>query len=231
MNTTPIFDRISKKYDFLNHLFSLNIDKIWRRQGVQFVDKELNLSNGPYILDLACGTGDLSLALLKKGAKVEGIDLSDGMLNVAEKKCAKFSDRITFKIADASDLPYPSSTFDCVTIAYGIRNFDDRGTALNQIFRTIRPGGLLMILEFASPTNKIIKAIYTLYFKYILPFLAKLFTLGKEKGAYRYFVNSVEKFPKFEKFCSEIQNAGFVDVNFKKQSFGISVLYSGRKPY
>ncbi|MCI1720634.1 MAG: bifunctional demethylmenaquinone methyltransferase/2-methoxy-6-polyprenyl-1,4-benzoquinol methylase UbiE [Bacteroidales bacterium] len=227
MDTSGIFNRISGSYDALNHLFSLNIDKRWRKQAVNYLCG--GMKEGARILDEACGTGDLTIALADKGFHVTGIDISQGMLAVAKKKVVKCNPLPHLMLADAAKLPFAGGYFDAVTIAYGIRNYDDRATALKEIWRVLLSGGKLVILEFAKPTNPFIRGCYNLYFNNVLPFMAKIFTGGKEKGAYKYFIQSVEKFPKFEMFCKEIEAAGFKEVKFTKQTFGISVLYTAVK--
>ncbi|HNY06338.1 MAG TPA: bifunctional demethylmenaquinone methyltransferase/2-methoxy-6-polyprenyl-1,4-benzoquinol methylase UbiE [Candidatus Egerieousia sp.] len=227
MDTSGIFNRISGSYDALNHLFSLNIDKRWRKQAVEYLCGVMK--EDARILDEACGTGDLTIALTNKGFNVTGIDISQGMLAVAKKKVVKCSPLPHLMLADAAKLPFAGDYFNAVTIAYGIRNYDDRATALKEIYRVLLSGGKLVILEFAKPVNPFLRGCYNLYFNNVLPFMARVFTGGKEKGAYKYFIQSVEKFPKFEKFCDEIRAAGFKEVRFKKQTFGISVLYTAEK--
>lgn len=239
MDTSGIFNRISGSYNALNHIFSFGIDRLWRREAVSFLKR--NLHAGAEILDEACGTGDLTLAEAKSGFEVTGIDISVNMLEIARKRAVRLhkpgccTKRRAVRIpelmtGDAAMLPFSDNSFDAVTIAYGIRNFDDRPAALEEIMRVLRPGGVLLILEFAEPTNALLRFCYRLYFRHIVVFLAKLLTLGKERGAFSYFVQSVDKFPKFEKFVGEIESAGFADADFRKQSGGISVMYTARKP-
>lgn len=229
MDTSGIFNRISGSYDALNHLFSLNIDKLWRKQAVCCLCDSVQIRDDLRVLDEACGTGDLTIELADRGFHVTGIDISDGMLAVARKKVLKCNPLPQLIKADAAKLPFAGDYFNAVTIAYGIRNYDDRGAALMEINRVLLPGGKLIILEFAKPLNPFIRGCYNLYFNNMLPFMAKIFTGGKEKGAYKYFIQSVEKFPKFGMFCKEIEAAGFKNVKFKKQTFGISVLYFAEK--
>ncbi len=238
MDTSGIFNRISGSYNALNHIFSFGIDRLWRREAVAFLKK--NLHPGASILDEACGTGDLTLAEAKNGFDVTGIDISVNMLEIAKKRVGRLyrskfcSGKRSAKVpelmsGDAARLSFSDNSFDAVTIAYGIRNFDDRPAALGEILRVLRPGGLLLVLEFAEPTSPLLRFCYRLYFRHIVVFLAKLFTLGKERGAYSYFVQSVDKFPKFERFAGEIESAGFADVAYRKQSGGISVMYTAKK--
>lgn len=238
MDTSGIFNRISGSYNALNHIFSLGIDKLWRREAVGYLKD--NLPQGARVLDEACGTGDLTLLEAKNGFNVTGIDISVNMLEIAKKRVGRFymSNRCRrtrsahipeLMLGDAAKLPFQDDSFDAVSIAYGIRNFNDRAAALSEIKRILKPGGHLMILEFAEPKNRLLRFCYRIYFRHLVVFLAKLLTLGKEHGAFSYFVQSVDKFPKFERFCNEIAGAGLSDVRFKSQSGGISVLYTARK--
>lgn len=239
-----MFDKIALKYDFLNHLLSFNIDRSWRRKTVRWVIKQAsnNFGGHPNVLDLACGTGDLSGLLYKKGVKVTGADISNGMLSIAKKK----NDKLTAwaercKVADkwyANNLPeyklfgaehilLPDKSFDAVTIAFGFRNFEDRGASLKEIFRVLDRGGVLAILEFAYPSNFFAKRIFNLYFKYYLPMVGKV--VSKDKDAYKYLVDSVIAFPKYDALKEEIADAGFADVRYRRLTFGIACLYTAHK--
>lgn len=245
----------------LNHLFSLNIDKLWRSQAVNAVADSFacmkslqcggpsSQSSEYKVLDEACGTADLSIALAMRGYNVTGVDISQGMLDVGLKKIncrfvklsgKKLSEKkkksaVEFRmpnlqLADAKSLSFKDACFDAVTCAYGVRNFDDRAAAIREMLRVLAPGGALVVLEFAKPKNKFLRCCYNFYFNNFIPFFAWIFTLGKEGGAYSYFIRSVEKFPKFEAFCDELSSAGFENVVYKTQTFGISVLYKATKP-
>ena len=245
MDTAPIFNKISDKYDRFNHLFSLNIDKKWRRQCAKaaFLQASRMASlSGRQVsdikaLDLACGTGDLSIELAKRGLNVTGADISEGMLEVGRRKIdrlwqgknSKYPKPVLEK-GDGADLPFGDASVDIVTIGYGIRNFNDRPTSLSQILRVLSPGGVLLILEFGQPRNRFVRAAYKPYFRYMIPGMASALTKGKDKAEYKYFIKSVENFPKFEKFCNELSQAGFRQAEFKSQTFGISVLYKAFKP-
>lgn len=245
MDTSPIFNDISGNYDRFNHLFSMNIDKSWRKSCARTasgVASELALRRGTdlsaiKVLDLACGTGDLSIALAKKGLKVSGADISEGMLEVGKKKIdelwrGKYSryPKPVLEMGDGASLPFEDGSIDIVTIGYGIRNFDNRPASLREILRVLSPGGALLILEFGEPRNALMRLFYKPYFKYMIPRLASALTKGKDRGAYEYFIGSVEKFPKFEMFCKELTEAGFQDAGYKSQTGGISVLYKAFKP-
>ncbi|MBO6223267.1 MAG: ubiquinone/menaquinone biosynthesis methyltransferase [Bacteroidales bacterium] len=244
MDTSPLFNQISGNYDRFNHLFSMNIDRSWRKNCARLA---LKLASGMAssrnvqvsdirVLDLACGTADLSILLARKGLKVVGADISEGMLEVGRKKieerwkedCARYP-RPELQTGDGANLPFADGSFDIVTIGYGIRNFDNRPQSLKEILRVLSPGGALLILEFGKPRNALMRMLYAPYFKYMIPGLASALTKGKDKGAYKYFIGSVEKFPKFEMFCKELSQAGFADVGYKSQTGGISVLYKAFK--
>ena len=244
MDTAPIFNDISGNYDRFNHLFSLNIDKSWRKSCARAafrIASDLAVSRGVEVsaikvLDLACGTGDLSIALAKKRLRVVGADISEGMLEVGKRKIEalwqkKMSQypKPSLQKGDGANLPFEDGSIDIVTIGYGIRNFDDRPSSLREIMRILSPGGALLILEFGQPRNAFMRMLYKPYFEYAIPGMASVMTKGKDKAAYTYFISSVEKFPKFEKFCGELSESGFSDVGFKSQTGGISVLYKAFK--
>lgn len=231
MNTAHIFNNLARRYDFLNHLFSLRADVIWRKQGVKYVAKRLSSKDCAEckVLDAACGTGDFTCMLARKGFKVAGVDISENMLAIASKRCVKYGEKVSLVLADASALSPELSDFDAITVGYGIRNFDDRAKALGEFYRVLSPGGTLVILEFAGPRNKLVRPFYNFYFKKVMPVAASVFSGGKLKGEFKYFVSSVERFPKYEDFCKEIEAAGFKDVAYKKQTGGISVMYTGHK--
>lgn len=245
MDTAPIFNDISGNYDRFNHLFSMNIDKRWRKscaRNALKIASDLASSRGVEVsairvLDLACGTGDLSIALAKKGLKIIGADISEGMLEVGRKKIETLWQKKLvgypkpeLQMGDGASLPFEDGSIDIVTIGYGIRNFDDRPSSLREIMRVLSPGGALLILEFGQPRNAFVRFFYKPYFKYAIPGMASALTRGKDTAAYKYFISSVEKFPKFERFCKELSASGFQKAEYKCQTGGISVLYKAFKP-
>ena len=160
-----MFDSIAPVYDRLNHLLSFGIDRSWRRRLVRAVSSFCALRGGEVkVLDMACGTGDISIALKRKGLEVIGADISENMLALARKKAPE----IDFRYGDASELPFADGSFDAVTIAFGIRNFDKRAQCIRELHRVLKDGGMLAIAEFSIPRNRLWRGIYTLYFKNIL---------------------------------------------------------------
>ncbi len=230
-----MFNGIAPRYDLLNHLLSFNIDRYWRIRMVRYLKNACPAADNGRpvkILDIACGTGDSSIALYKQGFAVTGVDIAEKMLEAAINKNKKLKKSSPTPLpeyipANAEVLPFPDNSFDGVSISFGIRNFNKRQQCMNEIYRVIKPGGILAILEFAKPENVIIRFVYNLYFNNILPFVGDI--ISKDKGAYKYLAESVEQFPKYEDFCGEISGSGFICAGYKKYTFGIAVLYTGKK--
>lgn len=191
-----MFDSIAPRYDFLNHALSLNIDKPWRRKLI----RQVKASNPSVVLDLACGTGDVTRGLFEQGISVVGLDLSQGMLDIAR---AKSDPQINYIKGAADALPFDDESFDAVTIAFGIRNFDNRAKCLQEIKRVLKPGGMLAILEFTIPKNRLWRGIYSFYFRNILPVIGGL--ISRNKAAYKYLPLSAFDFPQREVFCEELE--------------------------
>lgn len=230
MSDSPIaamFDRISPKYDALNHLLSFNVDKVWRRKTAKVVAK----SNPKAILDLATGTADLAIELAKRNpqARIIGVDFSEKMLAIGKEKVLQqnFEDQIELVQGDAANLPFPDNSFDAVTIAFGVRNFEDLDKGLSEILRVVKPEGQVVILEFSNPEKFPVKQVYRLYFKYILPKIGKW--ISKDKSAYSYLPASVEKFPKPDDFLRILSNKGLKNGAKKSLSMGIATMYWGNK--
>ena len=222
-----IFDKIAGTYDFLNHLLSFGIDIYWRKVVINNLPKRNDLE----ILDLACGTGDLTIALAKeKNVKsVLGIDLSQGMIDIGKTKITrkKLSDKSSMEIGDGVNIPKEDNSFDVTTVSFGIRNFPDTQKSLHNMYRVIRTGGRSMVLEFSIPKNIFFRGIYFFYFRYLLPFVGNL--VSKHKDAYSYLNETVEDYPYGENFAQMMKNAGFKNVHFKELTFGIATLYIGDK--
>ncbi len=219
-----MFDSIAPVYDRLNHLLSFGIDRSWRRRLVRAVSSFCALRGGEVkVLDMACGTGDVSIALRRKGLDVVGADISENMLALARKKAPG----IDFRYGDASELPFADGSFDAVTIAFGIRNFDKRAQCIRELHRVLKDGGMLAIAEFSIPRNRLWRGIYTLYFKNILPAIGRL--VSKQAYAYSYLPESSFDFPAPEKFRAELSEGGFRAVTARSMTGGVSYLYIGRK--
>lgn len=225
---SSMFNSIAPTYDLLNHLLSFGIDISWRKKLVKSVAKKTEIDKA-HILDLACGTGDVSIAIYNKGAKVTGADISEEMVKVAIRKCQKSGiENIDFIIADASQLPFEENTFDGITISFGIRNFDKRSKCIEELYRVLKPGGLLAILEFSIPKNKLWKRLYTFYFRKILPAVGNL--VSKQKWAYTYLPESSFRFPCREDFCKELESGKFIRSKYKSLTGGVACLYTAIKP-
>lgn len=220
-----LFDRIAGTYDGLNHLLSLNIDKRWRRRAIRM------LAPAEQVLDVAIGTADLTIEILRQGKAqhVTGIDLSHGMMAIGEQKVAKrgYAPQVQFDYGSAQQMPYANASFDTVTCAYGVRNFANMDEGLSEMYRVLRTGGELMVLEFSYPTNPVIRWGYDLYFTHILPFIGNLFS--RDKGAYSYLNRSVKNFPYGEAFCQHLRKAGFTQIKATPLTFGISTIYTAVK--
>lgn len=223
-----MFDSIAGDYDALNHILSLDVDKIWRKRALkQIVDAPAPVQ----VLDLACGTGDFSIAIAKAltGGHVTGVDLSEGMLAVMREKVdkAELNGMISIEEGDGENLRFPDNTFDRVTIAFGIRNFEDRPKGLREMLRVLKPGGRLVILELSRPENKIIRWFYDLYFLHILPKIGG--KVSGDKAAYAYLPASVAAFPGKKEFTATMREAGFRTVTHKAFTLGICRMYTGEK--
>ncbi|MGI8893606.1 MAG: bifunctional demethylmenaquinone methyltransferase/2-methoxy-6-polyprenyl-1,4-benzoquinol methylase UbiE [Bacteroidia bacterium] len=221
-----MFDNIAGKYDFMNHFFSLGIDILWRKKAISIVAKE----NPGNILDVATGTGDLALeAYAQTKAEITGIDISAGMLEIAKKKISEkgFGEKIKIVQADSENMPFENASFDAVTVAFGVRNFENLDKGLSEMYRILKPGGLAVILEFSKPTAFPFKQLYNFSFKNILPSIGKIFS--DDKQAYTYLPDSVQAFPYGQNFLNHLSKAGFKEGKSKKLTFGIASIYTGRK--
>jgi demethylmenaquinone methyltransferase/2-methoxy-6-polyprenyl-1,4-benzoquinol methylase len=222
-----MFNNISKTYDFLNHFLSLGIDIIWRKKAIN----ELKADNPQLILDVATGTGDFAFEALSilNPKKIVGVDISQGMLNIAQQKITKrgLGDKFEIKLGDSEKLPFEANAFDAVTVAYGVRNFENLEVGLADINRVLKPGGKAVVLEFSKPKAFPIKQLYSVYFTYITPGIGKLFS--KDARAYSYLPESVAAFPDGEKFVTLMQKAGFKNTKCRPLAFGICSIYTGVK--
>lgn len=221
-----MFDRIAPRYDFLNHFLSLYQDKLWRRRAVS----SLKLPGKGRVLDVACGTADIGLEVLRRypDAFVLGVDLSEGMLEKGLHKirAAGAEGSIELKKGNALALPFENESFDALTIAFGIRNIQDREGALSEFLRCLRPGGRLAVLELTMPDKGFLRSLYLLYFDKILPRLAGFFS---SNSAYRYLPDSVFTFPEASVFAQTIREAGFENVGYEQLSLGVASLFTAEK--
>ncbi len=225
-----MFGEIAGRYDFLNHLLSLNVDRYWRWQTVRRVPA------GPEskILDLCTGTGDLALAYYRATggkAQIIGADFCHEMLEIGRKKAAKSgADRaVTFIEADAQQVPLESDQFEIVCVAFGLRNVADTDAGLSEMVRVCAPGGKVAVLEFSTPTWQPFKAIYGWYFRNVLPRIGQLFS-GSAADAYNYLPNSVGEFPQGEQLADRMRAAGLAEVTHQGLTLGVATLYVGMKP-
>lgn len=223
-----MFDNIAPTYDRLNHILSFNIDKLWRRRVVRILRK----SNPDMVMDMATGTGDLAIAMARriKDVHILGIDLSEEMLAVARQKIESegVSDRIEVKKGDAENLTFvDSETMDAATVAFGVRNFENLEKGLAEIYRTLRTGGKLIVLEFSIPRNPLVRWVYAQYSHRLLPRIGAM--LSKDRQAYDYLPDSVEEFPSPERFAEILRGVGFSDIKARSQSFGIAHIYEATK--
>ena len=227
-----MFNNIAPPYDKLNHILSLNIDKIWRKKAVKRICKNLRNSESQnlrsaHVLDVACGTADSTIALSKAGIPfVTGIDISDGMIKIGEEKIAALKiDNINLKVDDCENLSFNDNTFNSAFIAFGIRNFEDKKKGLNELRRVLKDNGHLLILELSVPQNKILLSLYKLYFLHILPFIGK--KISGDSKAYTYLPQSVMNFPKPKEFMKMMEECGYKNVKQKALTFGLCRIYEG----
>ncbi|MFZ9503641.1 MAG: bifunctional demethylmenaquinone methyltransferase/2-methoxy-6-polyprenyl-1,4-benzoquinol methylase UbiE [Cyclobacteriaceae bacterium] len=221
-----MFDSISGRYDQLNHLLSLGIDRIWRRKAIHYLKKQQPTT----ILDVATGTADFAIEAGKiKDAVITGVDISEGMLEAGRKKIARLrlDKRIFLQTGDSENLPFDDNTFDASIVAFGVRNFEDLDKGLREIHRVIRPGGHFVILEISEPHRTPWKQLFSLYFHTLLPLAGRL--ISSDKHAYTYLPESVAAFPKGPAFIEKMEKAGFSQCQWKPLTLGICAMYVGQK--
>lgn len=224
-NIGSLFDGIAGTYDKFNHITSMGIDIWWRRVAIR------GMKPTEKMLDVAIGTADLAMEAIRqeRATQVTGIDLSREMMNIGADKVerAGMKGGITFEEGSALDMPYSDEAFDAVTCAYGIRNFSDLDKGLEEMYRVMKPGGQLVILEFSYPKNTIIRWGYNLYFSYMMPLLGKL--ISHDGSAYTYFLNSVKNFIWGDEMIKHLNQAGFSKAKYRTLTFGITTLYTATK--
>ena len=220
-----MFDAISPKYDLLNRLFSLGIDQGWRRKVVRLLGAE----PVQHLLDVATGTADLAIMAAPKAERVTGIDISEGMLSHGRVKVTKrqLEKKVTLQQADSTALPFADGTFDAVTVAFGVRNFEDLQRGLVEMFRVLKPNGRLFVLEFSKPLHTPMRQLFRFYFHRIMPLIGR--TVSKDSEAYTYLPKSVDAFPEGDAFVRMLKEAGAKEATAKPLTGGIATLYAARK--
>lgn len=229
-----LFNTISPYYDRINQLLSFGLDRFWRRVLIRRVIK----NGGRSLLDIACGTGEVTVEFVKKGVKVVGVDIAEEMLEIAEIKSKKVYQKLEKKgnqnfipaqyiHSSVTEMPLESGQFDAATIAFGIRNFQNRAEALQEIKRVLKESAPLYILEFSNPKYRPFKELYSLYFNKLVPFIGGL--ISKDKAAYSYLPDSVNSFPTPKEFVKELKSAGFNKIEYRALTLGVAYLYQATK--
>ncbi|MEO8732691.1 MAG: bifunctional demethylmenaquinone methyltransferase/2-methoxy-6-polyprenyl-1,4-benzoquinol methylase UbiE [Flavobacteriales bacterium] len=220
-----MFDSISPKYDLLNRLCSLGTDQGWRRKVIRNLGKE----SVDRLLDVATGTADLAIMGAKVAKQITGADISSGMLSVGRVKVQKadLADRITLVQADAAELPFPDASFDAITVAFGVRNFEDLPRGIAGMARVLRPGGRLFVLEFSKPQRTPFKQLFRFYFHRVMPIIGRM--VSKDNAAYSYLPESVDAFPQGKAFEDILRQQGLREVRSTLLTFGVATLYTARK--
>ena len=224
-----MFSSIAPRYDLLNHLLSLNVDRSWRRQAASLLADPL-ADRQALCLDLCCGTGDLLLEMAKQGcARIVGADFSHAMLKLGREKLAgrRLESRVQVLEADALRLPFPANTFDGLAVAFGLRNLESWPDGLGEIWRVLKPQGRIVVLEFSRPAHPVFNRIFQFYFRRILPKIGK--GISGHRCAYRYLRDSVKEFPDQIRLCQLLTESGFTEVSFRNLSGGIAALHWGIK--
>ncbi|MFT5143435.1 MAG: demethylmenaquinone methyltransferase/2-methoxy-6-polyprenyl-1,4-benzoquinol methylase [Rhodothermales bacterium] len=219
-----MFDAIAPRYDLLNRVLSMGVDRGWRKKVV----RRLVAARPGRVLDVATGTGDLAIEIARAGVReVVGVDIAEEMLQVGRLKldAPDLAGRVTLESGDAENLPFGDNEFDAASVAFGVRNFENLSAGLREMARVLRPGGRLLILEFSKPTAFPVKQVYGIYSRNVLPRIGEW--LSGDSGAYRYLPDSIAVFPDGEDFLSKLAEAGFDAVSQKRLTFGIASIYEG----
>ena len=223
-----MFATIAARYDLLNHLLSVNIDKRWRRLVAKKLFATLTNSEA-HILDVACGTGDLSLTLFESGqARITGLDFCRPMLAIAASKAARADSNIPFVEGDALDLPFGDCSFEAATIAFGLRNLTSVEAGFKEMLRVLKPGGMIAVLEFSKPKAPVLRSLFRIYFTKVLPLFGGW--ISGSKSAYEYLPDSVSRFPDQEELVVLMKSAGFAEVSYQNLTGGIAALHLGTRP-
>lgn len=221
-----MFDNIAPKYDFLNQLLSLGIHKGWRRKAIQLLQEKKPRT----ILDIATGTADFAIEAMKLNPdKIVGVDISEGMLKLGVEKINKLGlqNKIELKLGDSESLPFSDNSFDAITVGFGVRNFENLEKGIADIYRVLNRNGMLAVLEFSKPAKFPVKQVYNFYFRYVTPFVGKLFS--KDSSAYTYLPESVKAFPAGEEFLKILRKTGFKEAKAISLTFGIASIYIAKK--
>lgn len=224
-----MFDSIAPAYDRMNRLMTFGLDRLWTRRATACA----TASSPRAILDVATGTADIALRLSKCApqARITGIDLSEGMLAIGRRKveAAGLTDRILLRCADCLDLPFGDDTFDAVTVAYGVRNFDNLAAGYSEMLRVLRPGGTITVIELATPASPVIRPLYNFYAGHIIPLLGRF--ISKDVSAYSYLPKSIAAVPQRDDMTRLMDQAGFTDCRWRAFTFGVCCLYTATKPH
>lgn len=225
-----MFDTIAPAYDFMNRAMTLGIDRLWRQVAVRHLVRHLADKPTPRLLDVATGTGDFAIKLQRSiaAAHVTGIDLSQGMLQVARNKAhSRRLDRLHFEQADCLALPFADETFDAVTVAFGVRNFEHLNQGYNQMWRVLRPGGMLCVLELSTPRQRVVRWCYDLYTLHVIPWVGSI--ISGDREAYRYLPLSIAAVPQGQAMLDIMRRAGFGQCTVRRLTLGTCSVYVGIK--
>lgn len=223
-----MFDSIAPAYDFMNRAMTFGIDKLWRAKAVKMIRNH----SPRQILDIATGTGDLAIKLARELPKVKiaGVDLSEGMIEIGRKKVAEagLDERVEMMTGDCLSLPMADGSYDCVTVAYGVRNFERLLQGYREMLRVLRPGGMLCVIELSTPTSAIVKPLYKIYTRYIIPAVGRM--VSKDVRAYSYLPESIAAVPQGDYMLAIMREAGFTDTRHRPLTFGTCTIYTASKP-
>lgn len=230
-----MFDNIASSYDFMNHAMSFGLDRVWRNRAVSLLKDELGgKTSGLKILDVACGTGDVTFHISKEfsHSHVDGVDLSEGMLRQARakqeaEKNRDFYGRVSFRAADCLDLPFPDESYDVVTVAYGVRNFENLKKGFSEMFRVLKKGGIICVLELCVPRNFIAKTGYKIYTRGLIPLVGRL--VSGDRKAYSYLLDSIQRCPDRQKMTSMMSEVGFENERYKTLFPDTVAVYTAHK--
>lgn len=223
-----MFDSIAPAYDFMNRAMTFGIDKLWRAKAVKMIRNH----SPRQILDIATGTGDLAIKLSRElpEVKITGVDLSEGMIEIGRKKVAEagLDERVEMMTGDCLSLPMADDSYDCVTVAYGVRNFERLLQGYREMLRVLRPGGMLCVIELSTPTSAIVKPLYKIYTRYIIPAVGRM--VSKDVRAYSYLPESIAAVPQGDDMLAIMREAGFTDTRHRPLTFGTCTIYTASKP-